>query len=179
MPDQLKNSTKKTAVCSVLLAMIIVVEYLDSIIPVTQVYLLAVCGVIVWFITKQYGFYTGLVLFMSSCVLLFLLIPNKQKVLMFTLFFGLYSVMKYHLEAIKSVWMSYAARILFMNGLSVLLIVASAILLSERIIATIIQQPAYIIIFAVIILQLIFIVYDFGLSFCTRYLLRLIQAEKA
>jgi hypothetical protein len=75
--------------------------------------------------------------------------------------------------------MSYAARILFMNGLSVLLIVASAILLSERIIATIIQQPAYIIIFAVIILQLIFIVYDFGLSFCTRYLLRLIQAEKA
>lgn len=165
--------TKKLAICSLFLSMLIIVEYFDCIIPFKQVYLLSLCGAIVWFITAKYNGFTGLYFYFAGCILMFIFLPNKQNALYFTVFFGLYSVLKYFFNKIKPIWLSYLIRLFSMN-LQIFLLFLITIILFSNYSAFAFNKYHYIIFLCmIVVIQVIFIIYDFGLTYINKYFCKL------
>ena len=157
-----------------LLAALVVIEYLDSLLPIRQVFSLAICGVIVWIVAEKYGSKMGFIFYLAAGILLSVLLPNKEKAIYFILFFGLYSCLRVFIARISLQWLSYVIKLLVMNALIFVSVFAiSKILLDIDIIKT--DGYSFILIIGgMIALQAILIVYDFGLSFISKYLKRFI-----
>jgi hypothetical protein len=77
-----------------LLAVLTGIAYLDSLLPVRQVYLLAFCGAIVFYVVQLYGRGFGFAFYLAACLMTGILLVDKFHALLFASFFGLAAVVK-------------------------------------------------------------------------------------
>lgn len=153
-----------------LLAVMVVLEYLDSLLNFRQVFSLALCGTVTFFIFKEFGNRTGFAFYISGSVLLFLIVPRMQIGVQYTTFFGAYSAIKTILDRKKPKWRAIFLKLLIMNFFAIIMyILIRLVFLGKELLD--LTHNVFFLLAVGLSLQALFLVYDFALS----YTLLLIQ----
>ena len=86
------------ALSGIFLALSLVVLFVASIVPGIELTVLALSGVLVMIIVNELSIRGGVVFFVGSVVLAFLIVPNKSILLIYSFIFGPYSIIKMVIE---------------------------------------------------------------------------------
>ena len=109
---KMKN-THKTALCGVFGALSIVIMLMGSILPLATYMCPAIAAFLILPVVAQYGEKTGFTLYTAVSLLSFILIAEKEFVLMYVFVFGLYSVFKFRADRIKPKLLQYTLKVLY------------------------------------------------------------------
>ena len=149
---------KKITLLAFLTALSLAFMFFAAVMPTGQLGFLAaasLCGIVAVF---EYGFSGGALVYAASAILGFLLIPEKGQALIYTLFFGYYPIIKSAAEKQRSRIIEWSIKLLILNvSLCVMLFV---FILTVFDISRL--SHSYILLF--VIFNLIFIVFDIGVS---------------
>lgn len=96
-------NTKKIATAGVLLAFSIATLFAATTIPGIELTLFALSSVYVAIMVIEFTPNVGWVFYFGSVMLTFVLIPNKGAVIPYTIFFGIYAIIKYYIENFKKI----------------------------------------------------------------------------
>lgn len=99
----------------VLLALIQIFLFLAGAVPGVELTLYAFSTLMIMIMVEETSLKSGWVLFVSSCFLAFLIVPNKLAVFPYAGFFGLYGTVKYHIEHIRKRILELALKISFLT----------------------------------------------------------------
>jgi hypothetical protein len=149
-------SAKKTALIGVLAAIAVIAAYLESILPVSKLSLIALASFLVSIIVIEAGIRAGILFYVVTSLLIFIVIPKKTSLIPYVLFFGYYGIVKYYIEKIRKIVPEIILKLLFFNiCFYIIYYVLNFIFLPD------IKLPVYIIALA---MQLVFLVYDYVYS---------------
>ncbi len=134
---------------------------LSSAIETNTVILLAGAALVVGIVIVEFGGKSGVVFYIASCILGFMLTFNKIEFVTYILFFGLYSIVKHLLESKpdKTI-LIYAAKLVFFN-----------LSLAAMYFAVKLFIPLQLAWWMIVATQLLFIIYDYAFAvFITAYI---------
>lgn len=113
--------SKDVAYLGVLLGLNQLFIILSSVIETNTIILMAAAALLVGVVIVEFGTKAGVLFFVASCLLGFILTFNKVEIITYICFFGLYSIIKHYIERkILNKYLSYGLKIAFFN-LSLLL----------------------------------------------------------
>ena len=92
------KKTKSLTFSAVSSAIIVALLYLASIVKTGTLSFQYVCGLIIMLTSSRCGIASGMGVFGVSSLLLFFLLPDKTAAISFTLFFGIFPIVKYFAE---------------------------------------------------------------------------------
>ncbi|MDD3169589.1 MAG: hypothetical protein PHC91_09065 [Eubacteriales bacterium] len=95
--------TKKIATGGVLLALSIATLFGATIVPGIELTLYALSSVYVTVVILEFTVNSGWLFYFASVMLTFVLIPNKAGLIPYTLFFGIYAMIKYYIENFRKI----------------------------------------------------------------------------
>lgn len=115
-------NTKKIATAGVLLALSIATLFAATTVPGIELTLFALSSVYVAIMVIEFTPNTGWVFYFGSVMLTFVLVPNKGAVIPYTIFFGIYAIIKYYIENFKKIKqpVEIVLKLLFCNLMCVL-----------------------------------------------------------
>jgi hypothetical protein len=142
--------SKKIAYGGILLAVNIILLLLSNIIPINTLFFMGLASLIISIVIMEYGFKMGLVFYISSSILSFLVLSNKLHCILYLFTFGIYGLIKYLIEKDKPFYMDILLKLIFANAVMVALYL---------LLRTIVFIPMNI--FTVIAFQVTFLVYDY------------------
>ena len=149
-----------SAVCS---AIIVSLLYLASLVKTGTLSFQYICGLIIMLIASRCGIASGIGVFGVSSVLLFFLSPDKTAAISFTLFFGIFPIIKYFAEKGRRTF-EWILKVVFINVFILALYIVFKSVLSLSI-------PIYVLWIAGIISGIIYdLLLSFGFTFASRYL---------
>jgi len=90
--------SKNIAYFGVLLGLNQLFIILSSVIETNTLLIFAVAALIVGIVIVEFGGKNGVLFYVASCILGFLLTFNKVEIITYILFFGIYSIIKYMIE---------------------------------------------------------------------------------
>lgn len=114
----MKNKTKNTAVCGLMIALSVVLMALTTLIPVFMYVIPIVTGLLVLFVTDIADKKWGAGVYFSTAFLSLLLITDKEAALTYALFFGYYTLIKDIIERLPR-FISWILKLLIFNAASV------------------------------------------------------------
>lgn len=155
--------TKRIALSGVLAAMTVAVLALATAAPTSKLSLYALSSFFISIIIMEFGIASGWAFYVVSGLLALLVVPGKLGVAPYLAFFGVYGALKYYIERLGNIFFEYAIKIVYFN-----FCLTAAFLLAEEILFKDIAAkfPVWAII---IILQILFIVYDYVYSLFISY----------
>jgi len=109
------KSIKKVALSGMMCALSVLIMLIGSLFQSIDLTAAAAAGLTVVFAMVEMGNKYAFLVYAVSSVLALLLIPSKSTALIFTVFAGLYPILKSYLQKIKIKWLAYAAKILVFN----------------------------------------------------------------
>lgn len=142
--------SKKIAYGGVLLAVNIVLLLLANIIPINTLFFMGLASLIISIVIMEYGFKIGLVFYIGSSILSFLVLSNKLHWIVYIFTFGIYGLVKYLIEKDRPFYIDILLKLAFANTVMI------GLYFSFR---TIVFIPTNI--FTVIAFQVAFLVYDY------------------
>ena len=146
--------SKDVAYLGVLLGLNQLFIILSSVIETNTIILMAAAALIVGTVIVEFGGKSGIVFYVASCILGFLLTFNKIEIITYICFFGLYSIIKHYIETkIINLYISYSIKIAFYNA-SLLLMYLIARLFIDFTLHW----------WMILAAQVLFIVYDYGFT---------------
>ncbi|MBR5479622.1 MAG: hypothetical protein IKU84_05545 [Clostridia bacterium] len=157
------SNTKKLAVCSILLAGVVLTLYLASAFPVMSLTLAAIASIITYVSLVECGVVYSAILFVAAGAMGFLVIPDKSCVIMYTFLFGAYPFIKHFSEKVKYKVISWSVKILCVNALLFFLYFAFRTVLLGFV------PGDFILIFAYLIFNFVFIVFDICITRLTAF----------
>ena len=110
--------SKKIAFSSILCAISVVILFLGSVIEVIDITTAAFASFVVVTAMIEFGSYYPVLIFFSTSVLSFLLLPNKTVAFMYILFFGYYPILKRYIERLKPAF-SFIAKLILFNIIAI------------------------------------------------------------
>jgi len=145
--------SRKIAYSGILLSLNIILLLLVNIIPINTLFLLGLASLPIAIVIMEYGPKAGIIFYIGSVLLSFIIMANKAQWILYIFTFGIYGLVKYIIEKDRSFIQEYMLKFLAAN---ILIIFAYIIL----------KQFVYIPIniFTVLIFEIAFIVYDFVYS---------------
>lgn len=145
--------SRKIAYSGILLSLNIILLLLVNIIPINTLFLLGLASLPIAIIIMEYGPKAGVIFYIGSVLLSFMIMANKAQWILYIFTFGIYGLVKYIIEKDRSFIQEYILKFLAAN---ILIIFAYMIL----------KQFVYIPIniFTIVIFEIAFIVYDFVYS---------------
>lgn len=96
-----KTSTKAIAISGVLLAFNILFLYAASIVPGVELTLYLATSLLVAAVIIEIGPAAGWLFYLLSVIVCILVIPNKTALFPYVMFFGVYGILKFHIEKIN------------------------------------------------------------------------------
>ncbi len=160
------NKSHSVALGGIFLSLSIVTLYFESILPTGKLTLLALSSFYVSFVVLESGIKAGLMFYIASALLSFVLIPSKMDILLYIFFFGCYPLVKYYAETIGKRPLELALKIVFFNIMLALGFFFAKELLFAQLKLDTFKYPM-IVFFAVA--QVVFILYDYAFSTVIRY----------
>lgn len=163
--------SKNIAYLGVLLAINQLFIILSSIVKTNTLLLFGGAALVIGIVIVEYGIKSGIVFYIASILLGFILTTDKVEFLTYILFFGLYSVAKYFIEKFvpyyKNAWITeMLIKIVFFNLIAVL-----AYFISRGFIT--IKLYWWMIVAA----ELIFIIYDYAFTIFVNYYINNIKPK--
>lgn len=150
--------SKKIAYSAILLAVNLILLILINIIPMNTLFLMGLASLPISIIILEYGPKSGLIFYIASVLLGFIVINNKFQWVLNTFTFCGYGLIKYFIERDRPIYIEYLFKIAFAN-------------IAMFIVYMILRQFIYIPINLIIILtfEVLFIVYDNVYSLFIEY----------
>lgn len=141
--------SKKVAYSGILLGVHTILLILINIIPMNTLFIMGIASLIISIIIMEFGPKSGVVFYLASIILSFLVINNKAQWVLYNLTFGVYGLIKYIIEQDRSIYLEYILKIIFANML---------LMITYFILKGFIYIPINILI--IIAFQVVFMIYD-------------------
>ena len=148
-----------------LAALGVVLLYIGSVIEVLDISIAVIVSLFCVFAVIEYGKAAPWMVFAVTSVLSAVLLPNKTPALMYALFFGYYPILKEKYEKKRTLIAWTLKEITFNIALVAVLFFGKNLVLGD----VSIPIPLYII--AVVVLEVVFVLYDFALTKLITYYL--------
>lgn len=145
--------SKKVAYGGMLLALNSIFLLLVNIVPINTLFLLGLASLPMAIVIMEYGPKSGVVFYIASLLLSFIIMTNKAQWILYTFTFGIYGLVKYIIEKDRSFIQEYTLKLLSANIL---------ILITYFILKNFVYIPVNI--FTILIFEVAFIIYDFVYS---------------
>lgn len=142
--------SKKIAYTGILLALNIILLLLSNIIPINTVFFMGLASFLISIVIMEYGFKLGILFYIASSVLSFLVLPNKAQWLIYVFTFGIYGLIKYLVEKDRPFYIDILLKLVYAN-----LIILSLYFMLKGIIYIPIN------IFTILVFQFAFLIYDY------------------
>lgn len=141
--------SKKVAYSGILLGVHTILLILINIIPMNTLFIMGIASLIISIIIMEFGPKSGVVFYLASIILSFLVINNKAQWVLYNLTFGVYGLIKYIIEQDRSIYLEYILKIIFANIL---------LMITYFILRGFIYIPINMLI--IIAFQVVFMIYD-------------------
>lgn len=141
--------SKKVAYSGILLGVHTILLILINIIPMNTLFIMGIASLIISIIIMEFGPKSGVIFYLASIILSFLVINNKAQWVLYNLTFGVYGLIKYIIEQDRSIYLEYILKIIFANIL---------LMITYFILKGFIYIPINILI--IIAFQVVFMIYD-------------------
>ena len=105
--------SKKVAYSGILLGVHTILLILINIIPMNTLFIMGIASLIISIIIMEFGPKSGVVFYLASIILSFLVINNKAQWVLYNLTFGVYGLIKYIIEQDRSIYLEYILKIIF------------------------------------------------------------------
>jgi len=153
MTDSSKK-TYKMALGGILGALAVISLFLATVLPTSRLSFYALSSFFISIVVIETGIRTGWLFYIATSLLAVILVPSKLEIIPYVIFFGIYGIIKYHIEKINKLIIEYILKFTYFN-----LCMAAAILFISEVFAESIriQLPWWLIIAA---FEVVFIVYD-------------------
>ncbi len=145
--------SRKIAYSGILLALNIILLILVNIIPMNTLFLLGLASLPIAIVIMEYGPKAGILFYIGSVLLSFIIMVNKAQWILYVFTFGIYGLVKYIIEKDRSFVQEYMLKLLVAN----ILIIFVYIILKGFV-----YIPINI--FLILIFEISFIIYDFVYS---------------
>ena len=145
--------SRKIAYSGILLALNIILLILVNIIPMNTLFLLGLASLPIAIVIMEYGPKAGILFYIGSVLLSFIIMVNKAQWILYVFTFGIYGLIKYIIEKDRSFVQEYILKLLVAN----ILIIFAYIILKGFV-----YIPINI--FLILIFEISFIIYDFVYS---------------
>lgn len=145
--------SRKIAYGGILLSLNSILLLLVNIIPINTLFLLGLASLPISIVIMEYGPKAGIIFYIGSVLLSFMIMANKAQWILYIFTFGIYGLVKYIIEKDRSFIQEYILKIIVANILIIFVYI-------------ILKQFVYIPvnIFTILIFEIAFIVYDFVYS---------------
>lgn len=150
--------SKKIAYSGILLAVNIILLLMTNIIPMNTMFLMGLASLPVSIIIMEYKIKTGIVFYIASVILSFIIIQNKVQWVMYVFTFGIYGLIKYFIEKGRPVYVELLLKLCFANAVIIVLCI---------LLKTLVIIPINII--TILGFQLVFVIYDYVYSLFIDY----------
>lgn len=155
--------SRKIAYGGMLLALNCIILLLINILPINTLFLFGLSSLPIAVVIMEYGPKAGVIFYMGSFLLSFMILANKSQWILYIFTFGIYGLVKYMIEKDRSFVKEYVLKLLSANIL---------IIITYFILRPFIYIPVNII--TIIVFEISFIIYDFVYSkFIDYYNLKL------
>ena len=145
--------SRKIAYGGILLSLNSILLLLVNIIPINTLFLLGLASLPIAIVIMEYGPKAGIIFYIGSVLLSFMIMANKAQWILYIFTFGIYGLVKYIIEKDRSFVQEYILKIIVAN----ILIIFAYIILKQFV-----YIPVNI--FIILIFEIAFIVYDFVYS---------------
>lgn len=152
------SKSRKVALGGIVTLLSTVSLYISSVLPTNRIFFFALSTFFLAIIIIEDSVKSAIVVFLSSSILSFIIIPNKMTVIPYMVFFGYYAIFKSIIERINKIFIELLIKLLLFN-LSTYIVysVISKAILGE----IIIKLPVWVLF---LLMQLAFIIYDYSFS---------------
>lgn len=162
--------TRKFTVASIMSALAVVCLFGSAYLPTGRIALLAITSMCVLVTVAECGVKLAWIQYVATSLLAILLIPFKFQVLLFVALLGYYPVLKLHIEKINILWIEWLVKILFFNALLIVAYFIFKYFLLQyasfgAIFDIVISNTGLVILIA----EVVFVIYDYLLSFFAHY----------
>jgi hypothetical protein len=158
-----KERTRRLTLTGILSAFIVISLVLESIVPTGRLGFYTLAAFILSVILLECGIKFAWGGYVASCLTGFFLVPEKLNIIPFIAFFGIYTLLKYHIESIRRVWIEILLKLAAFN-----LFLWPAWSIMKTFFPESITHGAGLIIGG-IVLQIAFLVYDLLFTAWIRY----------
>lgn len=158
-----KDKTRKIALTGILSAFIVIVLFLESIVPTGRLGFYVLAGFILAVVMLEAGVKLAWAAYVVTCAAGFLLIPEKLNLLPYVLFFGIYTMLKFHIESLRKLWLEILLKLAVFN-----LFLWPAWSFAKDFLPPSFTEGAMVIL-AGIVLQVFFVIYDILFTAWIRY----------
>ncbi len=149
-----KDKTRKIALTGILSALIVIVLFLESIAPTGRLGFYVLAGFILSVVMLEAGVKWAWAAYVVTCAAGLLLIPEKLNVLPYVLFFGIYTILKFHIESLRKPWLEILLKLIAFN-----LFLWPAWSIAKVFLPLSLTQGTMIIVTG-IVFQVVFVIYD-------------------
>ena len=163
----MNKKTLKITFCAVLAAFSVVFMYIGTVFPTGRMGFMAIASLFSVAAMAQYGYGAALGVFAVSGVLGFLLVPDKMPLVFYALFFGYYPIVKNMAECLKKPVLSWAVKLAVFNAALTAVYLLFKELLMFRFFETL--SGAALTAAVYVVFNIVFVVYDIGLSRLIRF----------
>ncbi len=162
--------TKKLTTSAIMSALTLVCLFGSVYLPTGRIALLALTSMCILVTVARCGARYGWLQYAATSFLALLLIPFKFQVLMFIAILGYYPMLKLHIEGIRKIWLEWLVKIMFFTALLIVVYFLVKFVLLRYIslgaIFNVVLAHATVVVIAA---EIIFVIYDYLLSFFARY----------
>lgn len=157
------NHTRKLALTGILAAMAVLALFLESIAPTGRLGFYVLAAFILSVILLECGIQFAWAGYIVTSLAGFLVVPEKLSIIPYIAFFGIYTVLKYHIESLRTVWLEIMLKLAVFN-----LFLWPAWSLARTFLPKMLTEgwgvPA-----AGAVLQILFLLYDYLFTLWIRY----------
>lgn len=113
--------SKKVAFGGILLALNIILLILINIIPINTLFIMGLASLPISIIIMEFGPKSGVIFYIGSIILGFIVMTNKFQWILYTTTFGVYGLIKYMVERDLPIYIEYILKLLFANIIMIVL----------------------------------------------------------
>lgn len=152
----MKNSLK-IAVCAVFTAMSVVLLFIGGAAFVLVYLMPMITSLLMIILRKTFGVSAAMITYTATSILSFMLVPDRECMLMYVLFFGYYPVIYPSLEKIKA--LKWAVKFLIFNSMAALIQFALIYVFGIPFLEE--GEGIFIIVIFAALMNILFVIYDF------------------
>ncbi|NLK87599.1 MAG: hypothetical protein GX279_08925 [Clostridiaceae bacterium] len=146
---------KRLALNGILGALAVICLLLANILPTNRISLYALSSFFVSISIMENGIKAGWIFYAATCLISFIVLPDKLGVIPYVVFFGLYGIVKFYIERLNRLALEYILKFVYFNANAAISIAGfSGLFMPELSVAL----PIWLLVIAA---EVVFFIYDY------------------
>lgn len=157
------NKSKDMSLGAMITVLSIILLYMTTVILTTRIFLVSLSSFLIAILIIEVGVRTALLSFVATSLLSIVLVPNKILLIPYISFLGYYGIIKSYIESLDNIFLEWIIKLIVFNIASIL-----NYLFLTNVIGINLKVP-FSIGFLIIVLQVLFVIYDYVFSMFISY----------